>query len=367
MRNVFPGYSYANLEDFDTGNLARNDPYEFFLRYPEPVIIDEVQEVPSLLSQVQVRCDERNEKGQYILTGSQQLALKANVQSLAGRTAILYLYPLSLEELSHAGISIDRDKQMLAGFYPALYQTTPLEPSEYYGSYVSTYLERDIRKQNISSLSLFQNFMRLLAGRVGQLVNYSDIADILGVSSVTIKSWLSILEHSHVVFFLNPWFPSRDKQIVKTRKIYFCDTGLACSLLGIHTPDLVHGDRVFGGLFENMVIMEAVKCLSNQNLEPRLFFFRNTSRIEVDLIREDSMELVPYEIKASQTIRQDFGLNMDAFQALYPDKVSSHHTVIYSGSGNVSFKGTQYVNYNETSTLFTEKEPAFIFDPWKKE
>lgn len=367
VRTEFPSYSYANLEDFTTRQLAQNDPYEFFTRFPEPVIIDEIQEVPALLSTVMVRSDEAGKNGQYIITGSRQLSLKQGIQSLAGRTAIINLLPFSFQELASAGISLERDEQILAGFMPGIYKTPGIIPSEYYRRYVETYLSRDILQQKITNLDRFLEFLQILAGRIGQLVNYTDVANGIGVSGTTIKDWISLLENSHVVYRLHGWYPSRDKQIIKTPKLYFCDTGLVCHLLGIESQAMVRNDRIFGGLFENMVVMEAFKSCYAQNINPDLFFFRNSKGTEIDLIQaRDRFTLVPFEIKGAQSISDDFAKNMSKFQGLYPDKVSSDHTVIYSGEDIPSFKGVHYRNYKNCGELFIRKDPPFIFDSYGK-
>lgn len=365
VQTVFPSYSYANLEDYTTKLLAKTDPYEFFSRFPEPVIIDEIQEVPQLLEQIQVRSDQMKLPGRYILTGSRQTSLRESVnQSLAGRTVILRLLPLSLHELAAANINIDRDAQLLGGFMPGLYQGNPHIPYEYYRAYVETYLQRDIAQQRITDLDRFFRFLQLLAGRIGQLVNYMDIANNLGISSVTIKDWISLLETSFVIIRLSPWAPSRDKQIVKTPKIYFCDPGIVCYLLGIDSEQMVRNDRIHGCLFENMVIMEAFKSCLSQNREPSLFFFRNTSGIEVDLIHAPTQNLlIPYEIKSSQSINTDFHVNMAKFEKLYPGKVSPNHTIIYSGEDIPTYDQVRYCNYKNCYSLFIREEAPFVFNP----
>ena len=215
-KNLFPSFSYANLEDMNVRSLAKNDPEEFFTRFPEPVIIDEIQRVPELLSTVQVRIDKNQKKGQYLITGSQQISLKSSItQSLAGRTAIVQMLPLSISELYSANIKLDRDSQLVSGFMPFLYAESGHSPFEYYKNYVNTYLERDIVQiAAVHDLIRFEKFMRLLAGRVGQLVNNSILATEVGVSSTTIGSWLSVLEASHVIYTLKPWFKNRNSQVV---------------------------------------------------------------------------------------------------------------------------------------------------------
>ena len=284
-RSMFPGFSYANLEESRTRELASSDPNEFFHAYPEPVIVDEIQRVPELLSTIQYRIDERKLKGQYIITGSRQMALKSSVvQSLAGRTAVIDMLPLSLRELSDSGIRLGREEQILAGGMPFLYDGEGKEPSRYYSDYVDTYVSRDIADMSqIHDMDRFMRFLRLLAGRTGQLVNASALAGDVGVSSTTIGSWMSLLEASRLIYVLKPWYRSRTSQVVKTPKIYFTDTGVACFLLGITTPGQVLRDPLYGSLFENMVVIEALKARYDSYVaDDGLFFFLVLDKRQVE-------------------------------------------------------------------------------------
>ena len=363
-KELFPLFSYANLEDPQTRLLAQTDPDEFFTKYPEPVIIDEIQRVPGLLSSVQVRIDESRRAGQYLVTGSQQIPLKKAVaQSLAGRTRVIYMLPLSIGELNAAGIDFDRDTQLLAGFMPFLYKEQGHSPADYYKSYIDTYLERDVAGIHaVQDLSKFIVFLKLLAGRVGQLVNNASLASDAGVSSTTISSWLSVLEASHVVFRLQPWFSSRTSQVVKTPKIYFCDTGIAASLLGIENPQQMTRDPLLGNLFENMVILEALKARMNAGRESNLFFFRNSNGLEVDLIQKKRGGLELFEIKSGKALDKNFLRSMRNFRSRYPDTQAGEcpGTVIYSGEDIPSFSDFPFVNYKKTSHLFADAEAKFV-------
>ena len=364
-KSLFPSHSYANLEDMDTRSLAKNDPAEFFTRFPEPVIIDEIQRVPEILSAIQVRIDKNKTKGQYIITGSQQIPLKSSVaQSLAGRTAIIQMQPLSMEELKSAGIELERDIQLISGGMPYLYAESGHNPFEYYKNYVATYLERDIAQIGaVQDLLRFENFMRLLAGRTGQLVNNSAIASEVGVSSTTIGSWLSILEASHLIYVLKPWFSNRTSQVVKTPKVYFCDTGLAAYLLGIETPSQMQRDPLLGSLFENLVVAEALKSRVNSGAEPNLYFFRNSKGLEIDLILKHENALRLFEIKSGKALNDEFTKSMRKFSALYPERVATEKTsgtVIYSGETYDSYKGYAYVNFHETGFLFKNTTKPFL-------
>ncbi len=363
-KTLFPSFSYANLEDMNVRSLAKNDPEEFFTRFPEPVIIDEIQRVPELLSTVQVRIDKNQKKGQYLITGSQQISLKSSItQSLAGRTAIVQMLPLSISELYSANIKLDRDSQLVSGFMPFLYAESGHSPFEYYKNYVNTYLERDIVQiAAVHDLIRFEKFMRLLAGRVGQLVNNSALATEVGVSSTTIGSWLSILEASHVIYTLKPWFKNRNSQVVKTPKVYFCDTGLVSYLLGIETPEQMIRDPLLGNIFENFVVIEALKTRLNLGLEPNLYFFRNSNGLEIDLILQEQNKLKLFEIKSGKSLNDEFCRNMKNFFAKYNEDIVSDSikgTVIYSGETYESYKDFGFYNFSKIPQLFESKTPTF--------
>ena len=363
-KTLFPSFSYANLEDMNVRSLAKNDPEEFFTRFPEPVIIDEIQRVPELLSTVQVRIDKNQKKGQYLITGSQQISLKSSIsQSLAGRTAIVQMLPLSISELYSANIKLDRDSQLVSGFMPFLYAESGHSPFEYYKNYVNTYLERDIVQiAAVHDLIRFEKFMRLLAGRVGQLVNNSILATEVGVSSTTIGSWLSILEASHVIYTLKPWFKNRNSQVVKTPKIYFCDTGLVSYLLGIETPEQMIRDPLLGNIFENFVVIEALKTRLNLGLEPNLYFFRNSNGLEIDLILQEQNKLKLFEIKSGKSLNDEFCRNMKNFSAKYNEDIvsdSTKGTVIYSGETYESYKDFGFYNFSNIPHLFESKNQTF--------
>lgn len=363
-KNLFPSFSYANLEDMNVRSLAKNDPEEFFTRFPEPVIIDEIQRVPELLSTVQVRIDKNQKKGQYLITGSQQISLKSSItQSLAGRTAIVQMLPLSISELYSANIKLDRDSQLVSGFMPFLYAESGHSPFEYYKNYVNTYLERDIVQiAAVHDLIRFEKFMRLLAGRVGQLVNNSALATEVGVSSTTIGSWLSVLEASHVIYTLKPWFKNRNSQVVKTPKIYFCDTGLVSYLLGIETPEQMIRDPLLGNIFENFVVIEALKTRLNLGLEPNLYFFRNSNGLEIDLILQEQNKLKLFEIKSGKSLNDEFCRNMKNFSAKYNEDIvsdSTKGTVIYSGETYESYKDFGFYNFSNIPQLFESKTSTF--------
>lgn len=333
VRDFFSNYSYVNLEDLESRDFAINDPKGFLNQFKKGVIIDEVQRVPDLLSQIQVIVDESKKTGQFVLTGSQNFLLfeKAS-QSLAGRVAIFNLLPLSLSELSLENKLKKTDVWDLVfkGFYPKLYDRK-MDISLYYSNYVKTYIERDVRLiKNISSLHSFKNFLNLCAGRCGQILNYSSLASDAGIDQRTAKEWLSILEASFVIFLLKPYYKNFSKRVVKMPKIYFYDTGLLCFLLGISNKEDLNSHYLKGGIFESFVISNFFKNRYNQGLEPNIYYWRDKTGNEVDVIIESGKSIVPIEIKSGQTISSDY------FNGLrYYNKISKEENdkffVIYSG------------------------------------
>ena len=344
----FPDYDYVNLEDPETRNLAEKDAREFLHRHPAPIIIDEIQRLPMLLSYIQVECDQSNKKGQYILTGSHQPALKAGIsQSLAGRTAILQLLPLSIEELNEAGIVLDRDEYIYKGFMPQLYEEN-IDITRFYRNYYMTYVERDARQLvNIRNFTAFETFIKLLAGRVGQLVNLQSLSNDVGVSSTTISEWLSILEASYIIFRLPPYFENFGKRQTKSAKIYFTEVGLAAYLLELENPGMVTRDPLMGNLFENMVIIEALKKRYNMGKDAGLYFFRDSNGMEIDLLQASARKLYPFEIKAARTYSSDFAKNIEKFRLLN-DK-TAEGCVIYSGDQEQKVKEIGLVNFKKTA------------------
>ena len=261
LRNLFSDYEYVSLEDIDIRDFAREDPRGFLQNYSKPCIFDEIQRVPELFSYIQTVVDLEGSMGKYILSGSNNFLLMQSVsQSLAGRSAIFNLAPLSISELAVTDYyTKDVNKLMLKGFYPAIY-SRDIEPDEYFPSYVMTYIERDVRLlRNIPDADSFTRFIRILATRSGQIVNYADLSKISGVSLPTVKAWLSILEQSYLIFFLKPYYNNFSKRLVKSPKLYFYDSGLLCFMLGIGTEDRLSSSEYRGAVFETMVVSDCVK------------------------------------------------------------------------------------------------------------
>ena len=350
-RMQFPDHTYANLEAPDIRMLAISDPHAFFSQFPPPVIIDEIQRVPELLSTIQVLADSSPQRGQYILTGSHQLRLQEAVaQSLAGRTALLRLLPLSISELKATGITHTRDEFIYQGFMPRLYNEK-IDPTRLYRNYCQTYIERDIRQMiNLRSLTDFENFTRLLAGRVGQILNLSSLSNDVGVSSTTLKEWLSVLEASHTIFRLNPYFENFGKRIIKSPKIYFTEVGLASYLLGIESPVLAARDPLIGNLFENMVVIEALKARLNAGKEPELYFYRDNKGNEVDLLFRQNRQLIPIEIKSAMTFNPEFAKGIAQFQKIASSAQKGH--IIYAGNLTPELPHASVLHFTDVDNIF---------------
>ncbi len=350
----FPSHAYANLEAPDVRRLAISDPHAFFSQFPPPVVIDEIQRVPELLSTIQVLADNSPQRGQYILTGSHQLRLQEAVaQSLAGRTALLRLLPLAITELKATGITHTRDEFIYQGFMPRLY-SEQVDPTRLYRNYYQTYIERDIRQMiNLRNLTDFENFTRLLAGRIGQVLNLSSLANDVGVSSTTLKEWLSVLEASHAIFRLNPYFENFGKRIIKSPKIYFTDVGLASYLLGIESPALVARDPLLGNLFENMVVLEALKARLNAGKEPELYFYRDNKGNEVDLLFRRNRQLIPIEIKAAMTFNPEFAKGIAQFQKIASSTQKGY--IIYAGHLTPELPHAQVRHFTDVEHILQQK------------
>ena len=302
-RSVFSDKPYISLETPDAREFARSDPRGFMERWKNGAIIDEVQHVPELFSWIQTDVDAVGKMGRFILTGSQNFSLMANItQSLAGRSALVQLLPLSIAELSSAGsLPNALDEMILRGGYPALY-SRKLNPARWLADYTMSYLERDVRQiTQVQDLTTFQRFLRLCAGRTGQLLNMSSLAQDAGISQSTCKSWISILQASYIIFLLPPHHRNLGKRLVKMPKLYFQDTGLAASLMGIQTAQQLTIHPLRGALFETLIVGEHLKSRFNQGFPSNLYFWRDNVGLEVDLLLDEPEGLVPIEIKSSST------------------------------------------------------------------
>jgi hypothetical protein len=353
-RHLFPNYQYVNLEELDFRQFAIADPRGFLETHSsgKGLILDEIQNTPDLFSYLQVRVDRDPRPGFYVLTGSQNILLNEQIsQTLAGRIAIETLLPLSIEELALAD-RLPKPVFSLAhqGFYPPIY-ARKLDAQDWYKNYIQTYVERDVRQvRNVSDLALFQKFIKLCAGRIGQLLNLTSLSDDCGVSVNTIRSWISILEASYILFLLPPHHKNFSKRLIKSPKLYFYDTGLACHLLGIETPNMLVQHYLRGGIFESMILSNLYKRRFNQGKTPNLFFWRDKSGLEVDCIIEKGDRLVPVEIKSGQTASSDFFTSLEIYCRLASLPPSSGF-VIYAGDEEQKRSSGYLLSWRQTEKL----------------
>ncbi len=341
---TFPDKPYYSMEDPDTRLAAKTDPRGFLSTIPDGAVLDEIQRLPELLSYLQGVVDQTNRAGMFVLTGSHQPEVHQAVsQTLAGRTALLTLLPFSIHELQAYKKKWDAFDLIASGAFPRLHQEK-LTPPRFFNGYIQTYVERDVRSLvNIKDLGLFQQFLTLLAGRVGQVVNYTSLGNDLGLTGTTIKNWLSVLKASFVVFELPPFFENIGKRVIKSPKIYFTDTGLVSHLLGINSPDQVARDPLRGGLYENLVILEILKSFYNHGRRPDLFFYRDTHGNEVDLVIRQHRQLLPIEIKSAATFTKDFLKGLKQFRKQTPER-SIPGFVLYNGTDQYQVDDTAIQN-----------------------
>lgn len=344
-RTAFPEKPYSNLERPDTRYFAQQDPVGYLAQFPKGAILDEVQRVPELLSWIQVRVDEHNTAGEFILTGSHQFELNRHIsQSLAGRTALLKLLPLSVAELCDAGQPTGVDHLLHTGGYPRIY-ADHLDPAVMLGDYFATYVERDLRELlQLRQIRAFENFVRLAAGRVGQLLNLHSLAADAGVSSATAKSWLTLLEATYVVFLLPPWFTNIGKRLTKSPKLYFYDVGLASWLIGITQESHLQAHPLRGSLFENLVVLEMLKARINAGLQTNLHFYRDSSGLEVDVLLESGNMIRLFEIRSSQTFNQESFIQLNKVAAIFGERVAKK-VVLYAGHEQQIRSNAEVVSY----------------------
>ena len=338
VRSVFPKAQYVSLEAPDQRAFAVEDPRGFLAQFPERVILDEIQRVPELFSYLQVLADEVPTPGRFILTGSQNFLLLHNIsQTLAGRSAILHLLPFSLSELNgrppvapESLSNLPRNRKaatsdllsvLLTGFYPRIHDQK-LDPSEWLANYVQTYVERDVRNiLNIGDVEAFDHFLRLCAGRTGQLLNLSSLAADCGITHTTARRWISLLEASFIVYQLRPHHQNFSKRLIKSPKLYFLDTGLLCYLLRIRTPEDLANHASRGAVFESLVISELIKSYLHRGLEADIYFWRDSTGHEVDVLVDSGKLLLPIEIKSGQTVPSDATAGLDYWRGLVGDPI----------------------------------------------
>lgn len=348
-KQCFPDYDYVNLEMPNILQEAISDPVKFLRRFKKGLIIDEAQVFPEIFSYIQALSDKSGKAGEYILTGSQNFLLSAKIsQSLAGRAFVSHLLPFSINELKRTSFMAKLPGQFIfKGFYPRLYDKK-ISPDLFYPSYTQTYTERDVRQiANIANLGSFQKFMALSAGRIGQLLNYSELSNELGVDVKTIKSWFSILETSFIVFFLKPHYKNFKKRLVKSPKLYFYDTGLACNLLNIKSAEEVEQHWARGFLFENLVISDMMKNYFNEAQRPPLYFWRDNTGNELDCLVEGGIINKPVEIKSGTTIHPEFFKGLNYYNKLSKGKTDNSY-LVYGGSQNYQRREGNVVSWNNT-------------------
>ena len=344
IRNEFGQLPYYSLENLDVRSYAENDPVAFLNQHPEGMILDEVHNAPDLLSYIQGIVDEHPER-RFILSGSSQFAMMRKVsQSLAGRTAVFELLPLSYSEIKEQAEDKPLDDLLFDGFYPAIYAGRNV-PKFLYPSYLKTYLDKDVRDLlQIKDMMQFHTFIRLCAGRIGSLFKASELANEIGASSHTITAWLSVLQASYIVTLLPPYFENSRKRLTKTPKLYFTDTGLACNLLGIESAQQLARDKMRGALFENFIVMEALKSRYNRGKESNLYFYRDSNQNEIDLVMKDSLGLSGIEIKSSMTYHPDFEKALKRMGEWINEPVLGK-AVIYAGSFENTAGDIKLLNY----------------------
>ncbi len=355
-KHYLADFNYSNLESPDTREFAEEDPVGYLADAGEPLIIDEIQRVPKLLSYLQPLVDKGKKTGRFVLTGSHQLQLREAIsQSLAGRTAILNLLPMSIEELDSAEIEFDHFADYLwSGFLPRIYDQNQ-RPATAYANYYQTYVERDVRQLiALRDATVFEKFLRLLAGRTGQLINMESLGNDTGIDGKTIKHWLSVLEASFIIFKLPPYFENVGKRLVKTPKYYFWEPGLLTYLLDIKSKSQISRDPLVGMMFENLVVTEVMKAMTHRGQRPNVFFYRDNHQQEIDLLfKRDDRQLV-IEIKSSATLQNAFLKslhNIDQNVIKLDEKY-----LLYSGNETRQYsKGVKAMNFRSAFSIVAGK------------
>jgi predicted AAA+ superfamily ATPase len=350
VRHVFPEKKYVSLEDPDTQLFARQDPRGFLNTYNNAVI-DEAQKVPEIFSYIQTLVDNTDTPGQFILTGSSNFLLFEKItQSLAGRTAVLHLLPFSLREIHSIKGFTDYEDYLFTGFYPRIYKMD-IHPGDFYPGYTKTYVERDVRTlRNIPDLIQFQLFVKLCAGRIGQLLNLSSLANDCGISHTTAKSWISVLEASFIIFLLRPHHKNFNKRLIKMPKLYFYDPGLAAYLLDIQSAEQVKTHYSKGALFELMIISEIMKRRLNQGQSAGVHFWRDKNGNEIDCLLESEGSLLPIEIKSGRTVSSDYFKGTDYFLKLAGNLASKPY-IVYGGTENQQRTTADVISWNRLEKL----------------
>ncbi|MBI5786353.1 MAG: ATP-binding protein [Rhodocyclales bacterium] len=357
LRRSFPGKPYVNFEAPDTRARFLDDPRGFLSHYPDGAVFDEFQRIPDLPSWLQVLVDENPQPGRFLLTGSQQLEVMSRVsQSLAGRTALLKLLPLAIEELANAGIHLPPDRLIFAGGYPRIH-ALQVEPGQMLADYFETFVQRDLRQlAEIRDLGLFERFVRLCAGRVGQLLNLNNLASDTGVSQPTARAWLTLLEASYVVFLLQPYHANMRKRLTRSPKLYFHDVGLASFLLGIDRESQVALHPLRGPLFENLAVTEMLKWHFNRGRRAQMSFYRDLTGLEVDLLVERPTRPMAIEVKSGATVSGDMLTALRRHAAAVPTATDTIRMLVYSGELAATQAGIWLVPLVDFPTALTHAD-----------
>ena len=347
LQQVFPDYEYISLEDPDMYALASTDARGFFDRYKEGVIIDEAQKVPELFSFMQGIVDKKRTPGRFVLSGSQNYLMHRNItQSLAGRIDLSTLYPFDFEEMATiTNWDEDIETAMLNGFYPGKL-TGHIPAKMFYNNYIKTYLERDVSDLvNVGNMTTFRTFLKLVAYKCGSQLNLSDLSNDLNVSVNTIKTWITILESSYIIFMLPAYHKNLGKRLLKTPKLYFFDTGLLCHLLGLQDEAKLRASDKYGNIFENFIIAEKVKYKAHRQMDPNMFFFRDSNGLEVDLLEiKENEEVEMSEIKSGKTFKSEFLISMKKLKAL---DSALKMNLVYNGSESVTLAEYRVMNWRK--------------------
>ena len=354
LKEAFPEYHYYNLERLDHRELIISDPVGFLKSVGDRVIFDEAQNFPELFSYIQVISDERNIPGQYILSGSQSFLLNHQIsQSLAGRVNVNHLFPFDITELEIIE-NQEINQTILNGFYPRLYDKH-ISPNDFYPSYLQTYIQRDVRTlKGIENLHTFSRFLGLCAGRIGQILNLTSLANDTGISVNTAKAWLSLLEASFIIYQIQPYYKNFSKRLIKSPKLYFYDTGVACSLLKLTNPEMIHTHYLYGSLFENLVISEFIKIQSHSGRQPSVYYWRESNGMEIDCIIElENNELLALEIKGGQTFTKDYLKNLRNF-AKNQNLQKIKKAVIYAGEESAMINDVQLIPWRDLPSKINE-------------
>jgi predicted AAA+ superfamily ATPase len=351
LKSLFSDWHYVSMETPDVRQQVLQNPRGLFSRYGHRIVIDEVQRTPDLLSYIQTIVDE-DPNASFVLSGSHNLLMLEQIsQSLAGRTAIFYLLPFSINELVNADIDVKKYEELIfRGFYPRIYDRQ-LRATEFYPNYLETYVQRDVRQiKNVGNLNLFNRFLSICAGHIGQTINYSNIANDTGVSVSTIQNWLSVLETSFIIYRLNPYYRNFNKRITKAPKLYFYDTGLACSLLRINNVEALETYYQKGALFENFVINEICKQYYNRGDRPPIYYWKDSNQNEIDLVIDLGGQLLPIEIKSARTFSSQFFKTLAWFQDVSSLPISSSY-VIYGGDQDWELEHGELLSWKHFSKI----------------